>query len=257
MRHIELLINRKTIIVILLIITLSGSMFAQFRKGFSVAWGLKTTELLGSNPATKPFAEIDPNKPPSFGGGFDGPQPGMELLFEFPVDENNNFVIPLGIDYTFYRGLQRIPQTYYVIQDIENSVDVSSISLGLNYAVKKYNIANAKIYVGIEVKSSFIGKNVFTIETNYHDLDSVEIWTSSLKESCVRIGGSLKLGLEGEIAPNWYVSIHGTLGIVNLIGRDDTRGELLTPYKKTQFSIENQESLLYTLQYAFLIQYRL
>ena len=240
MRHIELRIYRKAIIVILLMMTLSGSMYAQFVKGFSVGWGMKTTELIGNNPASKPFSESDPNKPPLFGGGFDGPQAGMELLFEFPVGENNDFVIPLGIDYTFYRGLQRIPQTYYVLQDLENSIDVSSLSLGLNYAVKKYSIANAKIYVGIEAKTSFIGKNVFTIETNYHDLDSVEILKSSMKESCVRLGASLKFGLEGEIAQNWYVNIHGTLCILNLVGRNDTRGELLTPFKKTSFSYKNQ-----------------
>lgn len=257
MRHFELPIYLKTIIVLLILLTLSISSSAQFKKGFSVAWGIKTTELLGNNPATLPFTERDPLKPPLFGGGFNGPQPGMELLFEFPVGDNNDLVIPLGIDYTFYRGLQRIPQTYYILQDLENSVDVSSISLGLNYAVQKYSIANAKIYVGIEAKTSFIGKNVFTIVTNYHDLDSVETLSTSLKESCVRLGCAIKLGLEGEIAPNWFVSMHGTLGILNLVGRNESRGELLTPYKKTAFSFENTESFVYTLQYAFLIQYRL
>ncbi|MCL5991692.1 MAG: hypothetical protein M1419_06270 [Bacteroidetes bacterium] len=257
MRHVGIRIYRKAIIVILLLITLTGSLLAQFSKGFSLGWGMKTTELIGSNPASKPFSEPDPNKPPLFGGGFDGPQPGMELLFEFPVGENNNFTIPLGIDYTFFQGLQRIPLTYFVLQDLDNRIDISSISLGLNYAIKKYDIANAKFYVGLEAKTSFVGKNVFTIVTNYRNLDSIEILESSLKESCVRLGGSLKLGLEGEIAQNWYVNIHGTLGILNLVGRNDSRGELLTPYRKTSFSFENQESLVFTIQYSFLIQYRL
>ena len=259
MRHKELQIYWTLIIIIFIMIAITGGLSAQFTKGFSVGLGMKSTELIGDNPASKPFSERDPNKPPLFGGGFNGPQQGMELLFEFPIGDNNNFVIPLGFDYTFYQGLQRIPQTYFVLQDYDNSVDIASLSLGLNYAVVKYNVANAKIYVGIEAKTSFIGKNVFTIETNYHKLDSIEILKLSTKESCVRLGGSFKLGLEGEIAQNWFVNIHGTLGVLNLVGKNDSRGQLLTPFKEDKLMryIEDKEWFVYTLQYTFLIQYRL
>ncbi|TAL69537.1 MAG: hypothetical protein EPN82_06815 [Bacteroidetes bacterium] len=249
--------GKSLIIFFLIIILLSGTASAQFVKGFSIGWGLKTTEIVGNNPATLPFEESDPNKPPAFGGGFIGPQQGMELLFEFPIGTNNDFTLPLGIDYIFFQGLQHIPQTYYMIQDLENVVDVKSLSLGLNYALVKYKVANAKIYVGLEAKTSFIGKNEFTIITNYHQLDSVDISKSSEKESCVRLGGSIKLGLEGEIGDNWFVNIHGTFGVLNLIGRNDSRGELLTPLKNYFIMEEIRESYLYTLQYSFIIQYRL
>ena len=236
---------------------MAGTLSAQFVKGFSIGWGLKTTEILGDNRAKLPFAQSDPNKPPAFGGGFKGPHQGMELLFDFPVGENNDFSIPFGIDLIFFQGLQRIPQTYYTLQDMEHNVNVSSLSLGLNYALVKYKVANAKIYMGLEAKTSFIGSNEFTIITTYNKLDSVEIVKLSLKESCVRFGGSVKLGLEGELSDNWYVNIIGSLGIMNLIGRDDSRGELLTPYKKNSIIEEIKESFLYTLQYSFIIQYRL
>ncbi|MBI5325418.1 MAG: hypothetical protein HZB41_09140 [Ignavibacteriae bacterium] len=257
MRHLGLHAILRTLLILFLITIMTGLASAQFVKGFSVGWGLKTTEILGSNPAAAPFSESDPNKPALFGGGFDGPQQGMELLFEFPVGENNDFFIPLGIDYSFYQGLQRIPQNKFILQSLENRLDVASLSLGLNYAVLKYSIANAKIYAGLEAKTSFIGQNTFTVETEYKQHDSVEIFIVDLKESCVRLGGSIKIGIEGEIADNWYVNILGTFGIMNLIGRNNERGELMTPYKKTYLSFENRESFLYTIQYSFIIQYKL
>ncbi len=246
--------------VILIIITAlmaSNKAYSQFEKGFSISGGLYTTTVLGNNPGIKPFAERDATKPPLFGGGFSGPQPGFEILFYFPVGKSDRLSVPFGFNYTFFTGLERIPQSIYVTQRIVHSVDIATLALGMQYAVLKYDIANAKIYTGVNLTSSFISKNNFSVTTEYKLIDSTEVLSQSLKSACTRFGGELSLGIEGEIAPSWFVNINGSLGILNLLGRDNSRGELLTPSKVTPFYTENKEQYIYTFHYTFLVQYRL
>jgi hypothetical protein len=231
--------------------------YCQFSNGFSISGGLNTTIVLGNNPGTQPFAEHDPTKPPLFGGGFSGPQPGIKILFDFPVKNNDRLSVPFGFDYTFFTGLESIPQSYFVTQYISHYIDIATLSLGLRYALLKYQIADAKIFLGLDATSSFISKSNFSVTTQYKLSDSVEVLSLSQKSACTRFGGALSFGIEGQIAPSWYVNINGSFGILNLLGRDNSRGELLTPAKITPFYTENTEQFIYTFHYAFLVQYRL
>ena len=73
------------------------------------------------------------------------------------------------------------------------------------------------------------------------------------KPSTFRLGGALKLGIVGEIFDPWYLNTSIGIGVVNFVGKEDSRGELLTPSRR----YENIESPLNLLLFTLLIQYRL
>ncbi|MFA6572348.1 MAG: hypothetical protein WCT77_14065 [Bacteroidota bacterium] len=230
---------------------------SQFSKGFSAAGGISTTTILGNNPTTRPFFERDSSKAPSYGGGFNGPQMGMGVKFFFPLDTSERFVIPLGFEYQFFDSRERVPLTNKLLQEITHTYGVGTISLGLNYTLKRYVFANTRIYFGLEGRTTMLSTNKFSVYTHYSKSDSTEFNEDSFKSAATRLGAALRLGIEGQFMPNWFVNISGGVGILNLFGKENERGELFTPKKQTFFYIEDKETTIYSFHFAFLIQYKM
>jgi hypothetical protein len=238
---------------------------AQF-KTLSFSAGLVNSYMIGNNPGASNFFEVDSTKQQVYGGGFRGSQPGIGIRVNFDVGENRRFTIPFGFDYYFYEGLQRMSGIEYkdkfygsefITSYYKNTVGIASVLLGLNYAMVKFNIAQARIYAGGELRGTYISENTYTRHVAYFVLDSNEYYTLPSKPSAFRLGAQLKIGLDGQLRENVYIDSFIGIGIVNLLLRDDSRGELLTPAKTTAFYIENKETLVFNLFIGLILQYRL
>lgn len=242
---------------IVLFAVLVTNAYSQF-SDIKISGGLVTTKILGDNPASKPIIERDTSKPFIIGGSYDVPQNGIFLNFDFALDENQDLIIPVGIEYNFFRSSERIPVTKYVTYLYSNDYDIFSPYLGFKYKFFKFPVANAKAYVEVMFTANFIGSSDFTLhERRYNDSDTTLVFPS--KEAVTRFGGRIKIGFEGEIISPVFVDSGISWGAMNFLGRDEThpddggRGELLTPL--TNF--ETGESLVQTLNIYLGIKYKL
>lgn len=223
-----------------------------------VSGGLVTTKILGDNPAAKPIIERDTSKPFIIGGSYDVPQNGIFLNFDIAIDENEDLIIPFGIEYNFFRASERIPVTKFVTYVYSNDVDILTPYTGFKYKFFKFPVANAKAYAEARFTVNFVGSSDFSLhERRYQQSDTTLYFPE--KEAVTRLGGRIKIGFEGELLSPVFVDSGISWGFINLLGRDETdpeeggRGELLTPL--TRF--ETGESLVQTLNIYFSIKYKL
>jgi len=224
---------------------------AQFINKFKVATGLTTTSILGNNPAKLPMIPMTDEEDAVTGGALKHAQPGIELRFTFPVDQYGTINIPLSLDYTFFTGRERINTSQFIVDIWTHSVDIFSISTGLHYVFYEMDFANAKMYGGLEGRISFIHGIDTRAERDYlEDLLPDETWIVPPKENATRFGGNLRLGVEGKLHKNLYINTGAAFSVMNLIGKDDSRGELLTPIK----FLEVKESTLSSFHVFILLQ---
>ncbi len=236
-------------VILLLAVTLQSN--AQF-KNVSLTAGLVTTSILGDNPGTWPIVERDVNVNHDIGGSFRGNQPGFGFRLMFPLGNGDKFNVPVGLDYIYYRALEKVPITQKTTLFLRHTVSIPTAALGLNYYLFKFPIANVKAYTGVEARGSFLQEGNFYRRFEYELQDSTRIIDTKAKDAGFRLGALWKLGVEGEFIYPWYVNTGVAFGAVNLVGRDNERGELLTPMK----SFETKESMVYNFHLYFMIQYK-
>jgi hypothetical protein len=250
--------KRTIIIALLLSLTVStGAVFAQLGN-IKVSGGLVTSRILGDNPATKPIVERDTSKPFVIGGSFDVPQNGLFLNFDVSLDEDDDLIIPFGIEYYMFRSAERVPITSYLTFLYKNSIDMQTIYTGFKWKFFKFPVANAKAYIEAKIAANFIGSGDFTVTQRRDNMSDTTLVFPN-KDAATRLGGSIKIGFEGEVLDPIYVDTGVSLGVINFLGRDETlpddggRGELLTPL--TNF--ESKESIVQAFNIFLSIKYRL
>lgn len=216
--------------------------------------GLTTSWINGTNPATDIIFPKDTIH--SIGGGFNGQQPGLAIRGVFIMDQERRMRITAGLDYIWYTGLQRIEGPGYTFYARHN-LDLPTVVLGFEYAFLNLPLANAKMYVGMDARYSILTNGDFRRKIVYKLIDVISDTTINTKESFgavqPRLGAAIKVGIEGELLDPVYVNISGAYGAINLFGRDDKRGEYLTP---TNLS-EIKENILGNIFFTMMIQYRL
>lgn len=246
------------IIYVLLVITVIfvfvNRAQAQFQTKYSVSFGVNTLSILGDNPAVKPMYSSESS---DFGAGFNAPQTGFSLRFFMTVDEDERFVVPFGMDYNFFRGAERYPIAKFISVHRKNEIDIPTVVAGLHYNLVRWPLANAKAYIGIEARGTFLPEGRIEDKIHYYFLDSTVTISENTKSSTFRLGGALRLGVEGQLHKRLFVNFNGAIGIMNLVGLDDERGELLTPFKKMPYYLETKESFVYLFQYQFSLLYKL
>ena len=247
---------RVSIIIIVLSITLSINSYAQLT-GFKVSAGLSTIEIIGNNIAQYPLIW---NKPEGklYGGSFDQSQNGFRLEAIFPLDTSEIFEIPVGFEYIFFRGRERLPMSEVSDIKFKHDIDVAVVTLGFFYTyydIKPFKL-RAKFYTGVDTRTSFIGQGRKETTLNY-SIDKPEKISINTKESAIRFGGALMFGLNGELSDNVSIDFRAGLGLMNLLGKNDERGELFTPQKETSDYKESGETTVYDFHFAMLFQYRL
>jgi hypothetical protein len=249
-------IIRFTITAISLLIVIISSGYSQLT-GFQVSAGLSTIEILGNNIARYPLV-WDTKEGKIYGGSFDQSQNGIRLESIFSIDESEVFEVPLGIEYHFYRGRERQPISEVSDIKFRHDADVATITLGVSYSF--YEIMpfqlKAKFYAGLETRTAIIFQGKYESSINY-SIDKPEVISYSTKETAIRFGSAILLGMTGEINKDVSVDFRGGLGMMNLIGKDDERGELLTPRKKTGDYEEAGETSIFNFHFAMLLRFRI
>lgn len=186
------------------------------------------------------------------GGSFDGQQAGVGARMRFNLGDSTQFSLMLGVDYLFYRGNWRIPlQTGSVIQ--EHAVDMPTVLLGLEYTVLEFSKL-ARLYTSAEARGAYLHSSFYNWQFKKTNGELIqERGNTDGKPSAFRLGAALRLGVTGEFREGWIVDTSVGYGAINLAGRDDVRGELLT----TSNDFETKENTLGNILFSLMIMYRI
>lgn len=241
----------RIILGIFLTAILAMPLSAQFETKFYLGGGIETSQILGDNHGQLPMLQRDTSKADIRGGGFISGNPGITALLTMMMDKEENLRVPIGISHYFYNSAQLIPASSALTVQLRHIVSITSLYTGAYYSFASFELARARAYGGVEVRGTFIYGDEFSVEYQYKEIPD-ELNTSS-KESAFRLGGAVRLGVEGKLWDPWYVNISGAYSVINLFGRDNARGELLTPKEQP----ETEESYLQNFHFAFILQFRI
>ncbi|MGB9852814.1 MAG: hypothetical protein ACPLPX_08130 [Candidatus Kapaibacteriota bacterium] len=224
-----------------------GITHSQF-KDLGIEFGLIPTSIFGNNSASEVFQSQNKE---TIGGGFFGFQTGIfvKAVWQF---ENSPISIPFGLEYVFYRAYHRVPLAPNVTFYIKHFIDVPTLTLGFRYDLFKLPFANVKAYTELDAMGNFVGKSNYNIRIDYESYDSTVIRSVSNKNAVFRLGTGIKLGFLGEIVHPWYANLFVSVNYVNLFGKNNKRGELLTPDPR----YETVENPVYNFQLAVSLMYK-
>ncbi len=224
--------------------------------------GLSTMTILNDNAAVKKFEDRSNPDKDVYGGSYQEIQSGIDFHIVVPLDENDLFRLPIGIEYMMFRSKEYL---HYIVSGrpgddiyISNQNDLISIYSGIHYVLMKYKPYDVNLSIGLELKATYNTNIETMIERRYHngDIEKYHFYEAidngQQKADAMRIGSFLKINGEGRLLNNLHANIYFGLGIVNLIGLDDSRGELLTPVKEG----EAAENMIMVYQIGFQFKYR-
>lgn len=223
-----------------------------FPYDYTLGIGISTAKILNPNPNSRSMNPLV-HRDGYIGGSFKGAMPGIDLRATFQLDEDGFWRLPVGVDMTFYSAKERLPITTKLTDRFENNASIYAPYIGLNYTLVQIPKARASFYLGVEARASIIDGPAFRFIRTYDLIpeQSFDI-TEYNKENTVRLGGMLKLGLEGELIDNYMINSSIGYGVLNTFMRDNARGELLTPRK----DFETKESYLQGMFFTIMLQYR-
>lgn len=242
---------------------------AYFLEGIIIGGGITTSKILGDNPATKPILPTDSTAEQISGGSFNAIAPGFEVKALVPIDEKKLHNIPIGIILTNYSSGERIPISAYTVINLWHSVTNLAFYTGYEYSylnLKDFidlhsnperpasidRIPDVFFFVGADVRANLFLNGKYTFKEKYILFpENNEQVVKSTKPDAFRLGAYFRTGVRGKLADKLSVNIAASAGVVNLVGKDDERGELLTPF--TLF--ESKEGTLYTFNLSILLQY--
>lgn len=252
-------------IIILAVGLLAAATAMQAQVRYRVSAGLSTDWIISDNPAIQRIVpqndgdSISQDDP--FGGSLDGMQVGWGIRCYADLDKQKRFRIPFGLDWHLMSGTQSIIAPTYAAK-VTHNVDIWTVHAGFEYAFVEFPLAFARAYVAGEVRGSIIGPNRFTAITRTINEETRDI-TETVREAegkpaVFRLGGMVRVGVEGELYYPLFLNTSIGYGAMNLFFRDDRptpegRGELLTP---TPIS-EPREQLLQHVNFTFMLQVRL
>ncbi len=249
----------------LLFVLSANQTAAQIR--YRVAGGLSTDWITSDNPAVYRLASSDTSTSPAneFGGALDGMQVGFGVRMYADLDAQKKFRIPVGVDVYTFSGVQAVNANTYKLR-IRHDVDVFTGIVGFEYSFLEFPLAYARVFVGTEIRPLYVAPNNIITDEMYVGSDgSIESTVHkeySGKPSAFRLGGMIRLGIEGEIYYPVFLNTSIGYGVMNLIGRDTRptsedgnggRGELLTPRSIN----EATEQMLSHVNFTFMVQVRL
>lgn len=282
------------IVIILFCIFAINNAFSQSLPGIRVGFGMSTMAIAGDNPNTWPFAsKLDPKG--FAGANFSGPQLGASLKFYFPLDKSNQLFqkkdnmpielkreftleereeylsygderVVLGLNNYWFEGQQVIPEGFNR-HYFKHSQNVFNVELGYEECIYKIPKARSQVYAGASLMLTNVGESKIDYKITEIDnlnneipLDSesdkmnIEM-ENNRKNSTWRVGGNIKLGIEGALYDRFTLNASWGLGFLN-INRDNNRGELFT-HSKSMILTEYKETKVFTFLFSLLIKYRI
>lgn len=224
-------------------------------RNISISGGLSTITFFNNSPSAKLMMPSTKDGVGTLitGGSYDGQQSGIALRAAMILDKDKNLEIPLTLYFSFLRAAERAALGIRSELYLKHKTNVQSVGLGFNYYVCELPISGVKPYIGAEAIASYINEDYFERKIVYSAYNEVINIGHDPKKAAFRMGGEFKIGILGNIINK--VSLNSSIGInaINLLGRDDSRGELLTPNKDN----ESKESMVWNWHFTLMIQYAL
>lgn len=236
-----------------LVILNVNSSYSQIGAKINVAAGIVTTNIIGSNRATSPIGPTSAAEEAFIGGSLRNAQPGISLKGTYLFDDMTDLRLTTTLDYMFFSGKEKYGVPPNVSIAYVHDLNIASFGIGLEYVWANLDFANAKLYSGFDIRSNFVHNSYFKETIRYLDKFKDDDIFEAGKDDALRFGGNIRLGVEGRLRNKIYVNTGLSVGVLNLIGRDDSRGELLTPLA----IFENEENMLSVFQIFILIQYNM
>ena len=248
--------------LLLLVLTILAAVSVEAQVRFRVATGISTDWITNNNPAVFRIAggEDTSSATNTFGGAFDGAQMGWGFRAYEDLDKQKKFRIPLGVDFYSFKGSQSIKGESFTYRVTHQNTLWTGLT-GFEWSFVEFPWAFARAYLGVEARVLSVGENTIT-RSGVVIIEGEPITQGDEfngKPSALRLGGLVRLGLEGEIYYPVFVNTSIGWGAMNLIGRDERptseggRGELLTPVSLN----ESGESIVYHMSFTFMVQVRL
>ena len=202
-------------------------------KDIGVNVGFNTFRLIGENPSIQPMFPYQGGKINYPGGGLNYIEPGCDISAVLFLDTNNIHRLIVGAEYIGMNAKEVVSVGSYAYYYKYHSVNFISGYLGYHFSFYKAPWQNVRLYSGVELMFNNIIQNRLTDglkglphilppDTNLF-YESERIYN---KPNAFRLGSRIRVGFEGRVAENIYIGASGTLGFYNVLGRDDSTGEL-------------------------------
>lgn len=190
--------------------------------------GLSTQTVLFDHPAANTMY-FDNDKDFIEGGSFDGAQSGIDLRFMYILPENEKIYLSSGVDYTFFSSKEQYTVSNSSVTNYKHNINLLSPYIGAYYRILRIPLANTNIYFGPEIKFNYIhnGQFNFYLQNIKDKTKSLEI-NDYYKDNTFRLGGLLRIGAESVISDEYGLNVSFAMHWVNMIGKDNAYGELLT-----------------------------
>ena len=220
--------------------------------------GFNTFRLIGDNPAIEPIFVNSDSKLGYSGGGLNYIEPGIDLSATLFLDANYTHRIVIGGEYIYMYPKEIVTIKNYAYRYAYHKVYFIDGYVGYHFSFYKTPFQNVRIYSGLELMFNNILLNEleYGIKSIANAKPSPNLFEEDKyvykKEPSFRIGGRIRAGFEGRIKNNIYIVANGTLGIYNLLNRNDVTGELFTIYD----SIDKKESFQPFFNFLISFQYR-
>lgn len=226
---------------------------AQLVERWLVGGGLATNQIIGDHISKQRIVEIDKTKPQLFGGSFDMAQSGIDLRATAVLDKMYNHRVPIGIELDFYSAAERVLASKDTAQIYKHSINILTFYGGYQYVLLTLPWAKTKIYAGADIRVNYIyGQELELIERPFVGKETSTFGKE--KDNAFRVGGYARIGFEGELLSPFQINASIGIGALNIIGRDDSRGELLTPKIK---NLQAKETAVYNYNFSILVQYKI
>ena len=221
----------------------------KFFDSYGINLGLNTFKLLGDLSSVQ--SQIVSGNARS-GGGLRFIESGIDLSSTFFIDNSLRHRLITGGEYIWMnsreaRSISSMSYAYYY-----HRVQFLDFYLGYHYAFWAAPFQDVKIYAGAEAMLNNITLNELETGIAYLRNPTNNTSFSFTKDATTRVGGRIRAGFEGRLYENLFINASFTLGLYNLLMRDDSTGELFN----SRNSFETKESLQPFFNYLISFQYR-
>ncbi|MER3328553.1 MAG: hypothetical protein RIF34_03160, partial [Candidatus Kapaibacterium sp.] len=201
----EKIYNRFAALVLLIVVLLLPSQMKAdvYDYEYSLGVAFTTSKILGDNPAINTLRPINSSVP---GGSFNGAMPGIEIKGQYKLDDIGDWRLVGGVNYTFYNAREKFPGDISIFR-LSHSLNILSPLVGINYTLFRFPTAMSSFYAGVEARYNYVHGSEFILNETSRATDEQLSQRSISKESAGRIGGLVKLGIEGEIHENYMINV--------------------------------------------------
>ena len=238
--------------VFLLTSCLTVQVFSNVRlfDSYGINFGFNTFKLLGNLSSVQ--SQIVSDNSTNSGGGLRFIEPGIDIAATFFIDSNLQHRVILGGESIWMSSKEVRTHSSLIYSYSQHKVQFTDFYFGYHFVFWNVPFQNVKIYSGAEMMLNNITLNELERGTVYLQNSSNNFAITYKKDATTRIGGRIRAGFEGRLYEQLFINASFTLGIYNLLLRDNSTGELFNSVN----SYETKESLQPFFNYLISFQYR-